>query len=129
MAITAGGSTSTGPASSRSTPISRNLLCPARLRPHTAADQAVRILFVSGFFPPKAPMGAIRTGSLAAYWQQSGHDVRVIAVALPQQDWAHEEDAGIPVHYIPYSEPGRIVTKLVSAVRKARNRSEEHTSE
>jgi glycosyltransferase involved in cell wall biosynthesis len=79
----------------------------------------MRILLVAGFFPPKAPMGAIRTGSLAEYWRRSGHDVRVIAVALPQQDWAHEQAAGVPAHYIAYSEPGQIVTNLVSAIRKA----------
>ena len=79
----------------------------------------MRILFVSGFFPPKAPMGAVRPGKLAEYWRACGHDVRVIAIALPAQDWAHEQDPGVATFYVGYSEPGQMVTKVISGLRRS----------
>jgi hypothetical protein len=80
----------------------------------------MRILFISGYFPPKAPMGAVRSGKLAEYWRDSGCDVRVIAIALPQQEWAHEQDSGVAAYYVRYSEPGQIVTSLTTAIRQSR---------
>lgn len=64
-------------------------------------------------------MGAVRSGKLAEYWRDSGRDVRVIAVALPPQEWAHERDSGVTAYYVPYSEPGQIVTSLTSAIRRS----------
>ena len=39
-----------------------------------------RILFVSGYYPPFAPVGAVRPPKLAAHWTAAGHQLRVIAV-------------------------------------------------
>lgn len=39
-----------------------------------------RILFVSGYYPPFAPVGAVRPGKLAAHWAAAGHQVRVLAI-------------------------------------------------
>ena len=76
----------------------------------------MRILFISGYFPPKAPIGAVRPGKLAEYWRESGHDVRVVAVALASQSWAHEQSSCIEAHYVGYTEPGQFVTRIKSAV-------------
>jgi hypothetical protein len=76
---------------------------------------ALRILLVSGFFPPHAPMGAVRPGKLAEYWRNAGHDVRTIAIDLPSQKKAGEPSHPL-VQYVPYEEPGKIVTKVKAAV-------------
>lgn len=39
-----------------------------------------RILLVSGYYPPFAPVGAVRPPKLAAHWTAAGHEVRVVAV-------------------------------------------------
>ena len=39
-----------------------------------------RILFVSGYYPPFAPVGAVRPPKLAAHWVAAGHEVRVVAI-------------------------------------------------
>jgi hypothetical protein len=78
----------------------------------------LRILFISGYFPPKAPMGAVRPGKLAEYWREQGQDVRVVAIALAPQEWAHVQAPGVPTHYIGYEEPGQIVTRVASAIRQ-----------
>lgn len=39
----------------------------------------MRVLIVSGFFPPYAPMSGVRAGKLAKYLLSRGHDVRVLA--------------------------------------------------
>lgn len=39
----------------------------------------MKILLISYFFPPYNVIGAVRTGKLAEYWLNQGHDVRVIS--------------------------------------------------
>ena len=39
-----------------------------------------RILFVSGYWPPLAPVGAVRPPKQARHWTALGHQVRVLAV-------------------------------------------------
>ncbi len=39
----------------------------------------MRILIVSGYFAPFAPMSGVRAGKLAKYLLARGHDVRVLA--------------------------------------------------
>jgi glycosyltransferase involved in cell wall biosynthesis len=39
-----------------------------------------RILFVSGYWPPLAPVGAVRPPKQARHWTNQGHEVRVLAV-------------------------------------------------
>ncbi|MEQ9642495.1 MAG: hypothetical protein RIM84_20875 [Alphaproteobacteria bacterium] len=81
-----------------------------------------RILFVSGFFPPYSPLGAVRAPELAAHWQSNGHDVRVIAVKDP----AIEGMLDLPlapdqVTYVPYAPD----TTLMQRLTGSRGRSSE----
>jgi len=78
------------------------------------AEMPLRILFVSGFLPPHAPIGAVRPGKLDEYWRNAGHDVRTIAIALPSDISAGNAAVHPDVHYLPYEVPGRVVTKLKS---------------
>ncbi len=76
-----------------------------------------RILFVSGFFPPFSPLGAVRPPALAAYWRAQGHDVRVIALKNP----AVKGKIPLPlpedcVTYIPFEMPGGGVQRIAGAV-------------
>lgn len=65
------------------------------------------ILFVTPYYPPYTPVGAIRMPKLVKYWRRQGHDVSVIAVENP----AHEgrlgrEDDGAEVSFLPYTASG-----------------------
>src|SRR5580765_923827 len=75
-----------------------------------------RILFVSGYFPPLAPMGAVRSGKLVEYWKKAGHDVRTIAIALPPGAGAQSQHAAPSTFYLPYQEPGKLITDVKSAI-------------
>jgi hypothetical protein len=82
------------------------------------AQTPLRILFISGFVPPHSPMGAVRTGKLEAWWRASGHDVRTIAVS---PHGAAVDPAAHPhLHYIPYEEPGRWITRVKAALTPSR---------
>src|SRR5207253_3208692 len=76
----------------------------------------LRILFVSGFFPPHAPIGAVRPGKLEQHWRAAGHDVRVIAIDLPSEKSAREKPPDANVYYTDYREPGRVITNLKSTL-------------
>jgi glycosyltransferase involved in cell wall biosynthesis len=84
-----------------------------------------RILFVSGFFPPYSPLGAVRPPALAAYWRAQGHDVRVIALKNPavigKIPLPLPEDR---VTYVPFEMPGggvqRIANGVVGTLRRLR---------
>ncbi|HEX2117142.1 MAG TPA: hypothetical protein VHM01_22275, partial [Alphaproteobacteria bacterium] len=39
----------------------------------------MRVLIVSGYFPPFTPMSGVRAGKLAKHLLAAGHDVRVLA--------------------------------------------------
>ncbi len=39
-----------------------------------------RILFVSGYYPPFAPVGAVRPPKLAQHWAAAGHSVRILSI-------------------------------------------------
>ena len=72
-----------------------------------SAPEAVRhrILLVSGFFPPFAPTASTRAPTLARYWMEKGHDVRVLAAHNPgkPQVLSHSlpEEA---VRFVPFPE-------------------------
>jgi hypothetical protein len=82
------------------------------------AQTPLRILFVSGYLPPHAPIGAVRPGKLDEYWRNAGHDVRTIAIALPSSISAGDKASHPLVHYLPYEVPGRLITKLKSALKR-----------
>ena len=46
----------------------------------------MKILIVAGTFPPYAPSSASRVNKLAKFLEQQGHDLRVLAPKLPDQD-------------------------------------------
>lgn len=77
-------------------------------------ETPLRILFVAGYFPPRAPMGAIRSGKLADYWRTLGHDVRVLAIDLPENQTA--ERTAPFIYYVPFREPGMAITRAKSAI-------------
>lgn len=78
----------------------------------------LRILFVSGFFPPNAPMGAVRPGKLHDHWTAQGHEVRTIAIDLKERTEGETlRHAGIA--YVPYSEPGQTLTRLRAGLRRS----------
>lgn len=75
-------------------------------RPAPALETARRrILLVSGFFPPYAPTASTRAPTLARYWTEKGHDVRVLAAHNPgkPQVLSHSlpEEA---VRFVPFPE-------------------------
>ena len=76
-----------------------------------------RILLVAGFFPPRAPMGAVRTAKLAEHWRAAGADVRVLAIdtegPAPSADPPHGH-----AHYVAVKEPGTLVTSSIRAIRR-----------
>src|ERR1035438_1161351 len=76
------------------------------------AKRPRRILFVSGYFPPFAPVGAVRAGKLAEHWAKAGHEVRIIALALAPNEPGIAVQARQSVYYLPYSEPGERITRL-----------------
>lgn len=80
----------------------------------------IRILLIAGFFPPYAPLGAVRAPSLARYLIRNGHDVHVIAahdrdiVGVSQPDLPADR-----VHHLPYAKPGTKITQVVRRLREA----------
>ena len=52
-----------------------------------------RILFISGYWPPLAPVGAVRPPKQARHWTAQGHEVRVLAVRNLDL-WAASGNAG-----------------------------------
>jgi hypothetical protein len=78
-----------------------------------------RILLVSGYFPPLSPIGAVRAGKLAEYWTKAGHDVRTIAIALPQAEPGKQVQSDRSVYYLPYSAPGESITKLKAGILRS----------
>ena len=75
-------------------------------------EGSLRILFVTGFFPPQAPMGAIRSAKLAEHWVRAGHDVRTIAIAFEPDKGAGQRQSATVVRHLPFSPPGQMVTNL-----------------
>lgn len=61
-----------------------------------------RILFVSGYYPPHAPSGAVRPPKLVKHWSARGHDVRVIAIDNRNLGSALSADAHVQVAHVPY---------------------------
>ena len=82
-------------------------------------NRALRILFLSGYFPPLAPMGAVRSGKLADYWTKTGHDVRIIAVAFGSGDDERQRQSATYVRYLPYRRPGQIVTGIKAMIMRS----------
>jgi len=61
-------------------------------------------------------MGAIRSGKLAEYWRGLNHDVRVLAIDLPESIGVQVQYSSPFVNYIPFREPGDTITRIKSAV-------------
>jgi hypothetical protein len=78
--------------------------------------QARRILFVSGYFPPNAPVGAVRTGRLEQHWRQLGHDVRTITIDLPAKNFI-DQIRRPGAEYVSFSQPHDILAGPGRALR------------
>ncbi len=86
------------------------------------ACPAMRLLFVSYWFPPTNAIGAVRTGKFAKYMQDAGHELRVVAGPL-------QAPLSLPLevpHAIvsrpdpaPETPPHAAATSAGSAVRRA----------
>jgi Glycosyl transferase 4-like domain len=76
----------------------------------------LRILFVSGFVPPLAPIGAVRPGKLEAHWRAAGHDVRTIAGTSPASAIAGGGVSHPWDYYLHYEEWGKGITSLKSSL-------------
>jgi glycosyltransferase involved in cell wall biosynthesis len=62
--------------------------------------RSLRVLIVSGYFPPFAPMSGVRAGKLAKHLLASGHDVRVLAARdLPFPPLLKPEIPAEKIHY------------------------------
>ena len=64
-----------------------------------------KILFVSGYYPPHAPPGAVRPPRLVRHWLGAGHDVRVVAVDNPAlgASLAGSAPAGATAVHLPWN--------------------------
>jgi hypothetical protein len=78
-----------------------------------------RILLVAGYFPPLSPIGAVRAGKLADHWARAGHDVRTIAIALPQAELAAHTQLDRSTYYLPFSVPGQRITRLKASLLRS----------
>ena len=78
-----------------------------------------RILMVSGFMPPRAPVGAVRPAALMNHWREKGVDVRAIALDTGEypRDPASDERGII---YLPHQTPGTWVSALAQRLRHLR---------
>lgn len=64
-----------------------------------------RILFVTGYYPPHAPAGAVRPPKLVKHWVAAGHDVRVIAIDNRNLGATLVAEADATVAHLPW-QPG-----------------------
>lgn len=70
------------------------------------ASSGHRILFVTGYYPPYAPSGAVRMPKLAKYWADKGHDVRIIAIQNEALAGTLTADtAAVQVSHLPFEQP------------------------
>ena len=76
-----------------------------------------RVLFVSGFFPPNAPMGAVRPGKLQAHWNRQNHDVRTLAIKFDVET-ASEQGPQAGVFYVPHHELGQSITAIKANIMR-----------
>jgi glycosyltransferase involved in cell wall biosynthesis len=75
----------------------------------------MRILIVSGYFAPFAPMSGVRAGKLAKYLLARGHDVRVLAARdLPYPPLLRVEIPQERVHYAKRSDVNALPRWLAS---------------
>jgi glycosyltransferase involved in cell wall biosynthesis len=80
---------------------------------------AIRILFVSYYFPPYNVIGAVRTGKTARHLLELGHDVRVIAAGrLPLSTSLPLEVPASRVTYTRWWNVHRPVGALLAALRR-----------
>jgi hypothetical protein len=82
--------------------------------------RARKILFVSGYFPPNAPVGAVRTGRLEQHWRNLGHDVRTITIDLPVKSFINQiRRPG--AEYVPFTQPRDILAGPARGLRRLRS--------
>jgi glycosyltransferase involved in cell wall biosynthesis len=78
----------------------------------------MRILIVSGFFPPYAPIAGVRPGKLAKYLLSTGHDVRVLAAKdLPYPQLLPLEIPEAMVSYADWADVNAWPRQLASFLR------------
>ena len=79
----------------------------------------MKILLVSFFFPPYSTIGAVRTGKLARFLLDHGHDVRVLAAKdLPLLTTLKEEIPSERVHYTRWISPNFLPELLFGGRKK-----------
>lgn len=77
----------------------------------------MRILIISGYFPPFAPMSGVRAGKLAKYLLARGHDVRVLAAKdLPYPPLLRVEIPSERIHYAKRLDINAL-PRMVAALR------------
>ena len=79
----------------------------------------MKILLISFFFPPYSTIGAVRTGKLARFLLDHGHDVRVLAAKdLPLLTTLKEEIPSEQVHYTRWISPNFLPELLFGGRKK-----------
>ncbi len=79
----------------------------------------MKILLVSFFFPPYSTIGAVRTGKLARFLLDHGHDVRVLAARdLPLLTSLKEEIPVERVHFTRWFSPNFLPELLFGGKKK-----------
>lgn len=82
----------------------------------------MKVLLVTGFFPPHAPLAATRTPALARFLRRRGHEVRVIGARNP--DFAPVLDHGLPEDHVTFAEvdpplPAKALARDLARLRPA----------
>jgi glycosyltransferase involved in cell wall biosynthesis len=77
----------------------------------------LRVLLVTGYFPPFAPMSGVRAGKLAKHLLAAGHDVRVLAARdLPFPPLLKAEIPAEKIHYARCADVNAL-PKRIAALR------------
>jgi len=79
----------------------------------------MRVLLISGFFPPFAPMGGVRPSKLAKFLFDRGHDVRVLAARdLPNPPLLSLEIPEDRVVYAPWRDVNALPKKAAALLNR-----------
>ena len=89
----------------------------AAAQPRQGDARRLRVLIVSGYFPPFAPMSGVRAGKLAKHLLAAGHDVRVLGARdLPFPPLLKPEIPADKIHYAPCMDINAL-PKRIAALR------------
>jgi glycosyltransferase involved in cell wall biosynthesis len=87
-------------------------------QPRPDNTRSLRVLIVSGYFPPFAPMSGVRAGKLAKHLLAAGHDVRVLGARdLPFPPLLKPEIPAEKIHYAPCMDINAL-PKRIAALRR-----------